>query len=432
MFAKPLTFYHDNRRLIVVGLLALFIGLPLVAVLHKKADTVTLTAEESAWLKAHPVIRVAPDPDFPPTEFFDSNGEYSGIAADYLALLQKKLGIRFKIVKLRDWAEVLKKARQREVDVLAAVTKTPERSEFLCFTKPYLEFPAVIITRDTYAGPLNLKSLAGKRMSVKAGYGARYYVITNYPNIRVDVVPDINTGLRKVSFGMRDALLENLLTASYYMEKEVINNLRIAGETEYVYRMAFAVRNDWPVLRGILDKGLNLITSDERDVIYNKWVPLNAQFLLINKRITPPLVMVAGLLVLFVVLVFFWNRSLTRQVSARTRELNSELSERCRIESALRESEQKFRVLAETSPVAIILYQGEDLVYINPSLSKLTGYSKHQLMSMKFWEWTDGDAQLTVKAYGMARQQGEPVPESYEAKFRTKDGEQKCVMVSAG
>lgn len=432
MLAKLLTFYHDNRGPILGVSLVFSVGLLLVALHQKQTDVVTLTAKERTWLKTHPVIRVAPDPDFPPTEFFDSNGKHSGIAADYLSLLQKKLGIRFEIVKLRDWAEVLKKARQREVDVLAAVTKTPERSEFLCFTKPYLEFPAVIITRDTFAGPLNLKNLAGKRMSVKAGYGARYYVVTNYPNIRVDVVPDINTGLRKVSFGMRDALLENLLTASYYMEKEVITNLRIAGEAEYVYRMAFAVRNDWPVLRGILDKGLDHIIADEREVIYNKWVPLNAQFLLINKRMTPPLVMGAGLLVLFVVLVFFWNRSLTRQVSLRTRELSAELNERHRIESALRESEQKFRVLAETSPVAIFLYQGERLVYVNPSVSKLTGYTKQQLLSMKFWEWANGDSQQMMKSYGLARQQGESVPEKYEAKFRTRNGKQKCIMLSVG
>ncbi len=41
-----------------------------------------MSEEESEWLVAHPVIRLAPDPDFPPIEYFDENGEYRGIAAD--------------------------------------------------------------------------------------------------------------------------------------------------------------------------------------------------------------------------------------------------------------------------------------------------------------------------------------------------------------
>jgi len=42
---------------------------------------ITLTDREVSWLKGHPVIRVAPDPDFPPVDFFDQNEIYKGIAA---------------------------------------------------------------------------------------------------------------------------------------------------------------------------------------------------------------------------------------------------------------------------------------------------------------------------------------------------------------
>ena len=215
-------------------------------------ETVHLTAEEKAWLKAHPVIRLAPDPDFPPTEFLDANGAYRGLSADYVALVQQRLGIRFQVVKLANWAEVLTKARQRAVDVLAAVTKTPERSEYLLFSKPYIQFPAVIVTRDSFTGSLHLRNLADRKVDIKEGYAARYYVTTNYPRIKVDVVPDVHTGLRHVADGRCDAMLENLLSTSYYMEKEIISNLRFAGEAEYVYLISFAVRNDWPVLQKIL------------------------------------------------------------------------------------------------------------------------------------------------------------------------------------
>ena len=43
-----------------------------------------LTPDEKQWLKAHPKIRVAPDPDFEPFEWFTLDGSYKGMAADYL------------------------------------------------------------------------------------------------------------------------------------------------------------------------------------------------------------------------------------------------------------------------------------------------------------------------------------------------------------
>jgi two-component system sensor histidine kinase EvgS len=44
------------------------------------ATTIDLTAAERKWLEDHPVLRVAPDPDDPPLEFFDKQGRYQGLA----------------------------------------------------------------------------------------------------------------------------------------------------------------------------------------------------------------------------------------------------------------------------------------------------------------------------------------------------------------
>lgn len=216
------------------------------------------------------------------------------------------------------------------------------------------------------------------------------------------------------------------------MDKDALANLHIAGEAEYMYRLSFAIRNDWPILQSILEKGLRQISLEEREAIFNKWVPLNARYLLINKSLTPTIFIATVLIILIVLLVLAWNRSLTRQVALRTSELCDELGERKRFEKALRESEEKFRVLAETSPTAIFLYQGENLVYVNPAAIKITGFSKQECLTMKFWEWVAADSREQVKSYGLSRQKGELVPDQYEAKFLTKDGKTKWVMISAG
>ena len=84
-----------------------------------------LSYEQRQWLETfHGKIRVAPDPHFPPLEYFDENGLFRGITADYLRLIEKKLGYKFQIVQLSSFDEILEKARNREIDVVGTVIKT--------------------------------------------------------------------------------------------------------------------------------------------------------------------------------------------------------------------------------------------------------------------------------------------------------------------
>ncbi len=110
----------------------------------------------------------------------------------------------------------------------------------------------------------------------------------------------------------------------------------------------------------------------------------------------------------------------------------TDISERKRADEALRESEEKFRVLAETSPAAIIVYQEEKNVYINPYATQLIGYTEREFLEMSFWDWMHPDSKELVKERGLARQRGELVPSRYEIKYLTKNGEEKWIFVSAG
>lgn len=422
-----------SRWLWLTGALFLFVVLAVIAWNHdytqKSADP--LTATERAWLKAHPVIRLAPDPDFPPVEFFDRNRGYNGITAGYVALIEKKLGIHFEVVRLRDWDEIISKAKSRQIDAYVA-TKTPQRAEYMLFTRPFLEFPAVIIAREKVKGPLNLAKLNGMKVSVVSEYAAHNFITYSYPKLNLDLVSDVETGLRRVSFGLSDAFVENLATATYYIEKEGITNLRIAGETGYFYRMGFCTRKDRPELNRILEKGIAAISADEKKAIYKKWIPLEPGSLFASREFQMGILAAFAAVLVVVAGVIAWNRALARQVGRRTEDLEKELSERKRVEEALRESEEKFRVLAETTPAAICLFQGEYNVYVNSSFSRLTGYAEQECLEMKFWDWIHEDFRELARYRGMARQRGEAVPSQYELKFVTKTGEVKWAFLSGG
>ena len=82
----------DLKRTLVWMLLPVIMALTPLVPCHAIDDSISWTEEELAFIEAHPVIRLGVDPKFVPFEFIDTDGEHKGIAADYLALISKKIG----------------------------------------------------------------------------------------------------------------------------------------------------------------------------------------------------------------------------------------------------------------------------------------------------------------------------------------------------
>jgi len=87
-------------------------------------------------------------------------------------------------------------------------------------------------------------------------------------------MPDISSGLRQVSFGKIDAMVLNIASAAYYIQKDGINNLQVTQDTDFIFDLSFAVRNDWPVLRSILEKGMMSLSPAEKKAVIDRWVSL--------------------------------------------------------------------------------------------------------------------------------------------------------------
>ena len=313
-----------------------------------------LTPQERDWLVSHPVIKLAPDPEFPPIEYLDDNGRYQGIAADYTRLLEKILGITIQIEKLNTWNDVLDAAQARNIDMFGAASESPQRREYMNFTTPHIELPGVIIVRKDVDATLNLEKLKGLRVAVISGYIWQDHLNNDYPDLKLDLVPDMKSGLAKVSFGMVDAMVANLATATYTMENEGITNLRVAGESGYYGRYAFAVRSDWPELAVILQKALDTIQPEQDKAILKRWVGFEATTTWVPDR---QFLTLAGIVIVLLVIsiILSWNIALKRLVHKRTQELKHELMERKRAEQALSASEGALRHVFDSVYDAIFI-----------------------------------------------------------------------------
>ncbi|MEQ8175205.1 MAG: PAS domain S-box protein [Syntrophomonadaceae bacterium] len=100
-----------------------------------------------------------------------------------------------------------------------------------------------------------------------------------------------------------------------------------------------------------------------------------------------------------------------------------DVTEQRKMENAVRDSEAKFRTLANTAPGLIFLAQDTKYLYVNPAFSKLLGYSEEELRELDVWDVIHPDHRDMVKYRSQARQAGKSVPERYEFKVVSKNGQ---------
>ncbi len=120
-----------------------------------------------------------------------------------------------------------------------------------------------------------------------------------------------------------------------------------------------------------------------------------------------------------------------REMAAENTALQAEISERIRLQEALRESEAKFRSLAETVACGIWIHDGEHFLYFNPHLVEVTGYSRQELFAMSVWDVVHPDYRQIIQARSQARKRGETVPSHSEFKILTRSGEERWLDFTA-
>ncbi|MEO5328515.1 MAG: transporter substrate-binding domain-containing protein [Magnetococcus sp. THC-1_WYH] len=234
-----------------------------------------LTAEERAWLVEHPILRHAPDPDYAPFEFRNLEGDIEGIAPDTLNRVAQILGVRVVTIPTGSWDESLAKVKNHEADLVTVATSTPERENFLSFTKNYAVFPDLLIMRQDVAGDYTLSQLSGKTLAGIKGWASHEEVHGKHPEIRFRWVAGVKDALTAVSLGEVDGVLLNRATAGYWTQRLKITNLRNVGETFFTYRLSFAVRKDWPLLQSAMDKAMEEIGAKELDKLQSQWFSMD-------------------------------------------------------------------------------------------------------------------------------------------------------------
>ncbi len=240
---------------------------------------VQLTAGEQSWLKQNPdKLTLYYNVEFPPIEFASDSGAFAGMGADIIALIEKRLGIQFIKTPSRDWNKHLAALENGECAVAPTIVSTPERRLYAFFTSPYAVVPVVMITSKAQHSRLTFDDLTGLRVAVVSGYATEKYARDKSKN-RFEVTPveNVSEGLRAVAFGQADVLMENIAVASYFINRQGIANLRVAGNTDFAFAWSIGVSRKYPLLFSAVQKALDTIPEGEIERIRKRWISLEPE-----------------------------------------------------------------------------------------------------------------------------------------------------------
>jgi len=242
-------------------------------------------------------------------------GRHQGITADYVRILNERLGLNMKIVQNLSWAQVIAAALQKGVDVLPGVVKMPEREKYLNYAEPFIYIDWVIVSHKETPKINSLSDLEGRLTAVSEGSSNQGRLKKQYPGIPLLLQAKTLDSLQSVNEGKAEAAVVELTAATLIMHSYNINSLKI---DKHVFQkndpISFAVRNDWPELVQILNKGLSSITPDERERIRYKWLAVAIEVGYTIKNVLLIVLSVIAVMGILLAFFLFWNRRLQKEI----------------------------------------------------------------------------------------------------------------------
>jgi len=257
----------ENLRKCIVTIIFCFVTLNIFA-------QVSLSETEKSWIDEHPVIRVHNEQNWAPFNFY-KNGSPQGFSVDFMNLVAEATGLEIEYISGPSWDDFLRMIQKGELDVMLNTAYSEERDTYVDYTDPYLEFAPAVYNRNGEPNINSIEEIYGKTFAIPRGF---FYEenLKEYPQVNLLYVEGTAEAILAVSRGQADFMLDLMPVVNYLMNRLMVTNLKPGGTLGIGLDKPIAahivVREDWPILHSIIQKGIETIPENKVVDLRNKWL----------------------------------------------------------------------------------------------------------------------------------------------------------------
>lgn len=237
-----------------------------------------LSTVELQLIDAHRVIRYTVPLLQLPFAMEDSQGNLNGLTVDYLAYLQRVLGVEFIYVPSRGPEDAQALLARGDVDLIAGTFGKQAVASNLISAGTYASVPMVIVTRANAPYTSSLEAIRGRRVAMVASSPMSGAVRDNLPATHLVAVKDARQGFELLRSQEVDAMIGNLATMDALVRGDAGRDLRIAGAAGFNQNFDLWLSARLAPLHAVIDRALTSIPAPERSRMERRWTAIDYQF----------------------------------------------------------------------------------------------------------------------------------------------------------
>jgi signal transduction histidine kinase len=301
-----------NQKIVFTALLILV----LCFVIQKSVEAV----ETESKISKREKIIVGGDFDYKPYTFIDADGIAKGYDVDIIKSIAEKYNLELEF-RFTPWNQALENLITGEVDVLLGIFYTEQRELSYYFTIPHsVEYYGIFVRNNSQINGLD--DLWDKKIVALEGDAS----IDNFIKPmglqeNLSLVNSLPNAIEILSKGKYDVVLSPYSIGMETITELNIKNITVVGPPILPSLYRFAVKKGNSELLSILNDGIdNIKATGELEELRNKWHFHNRKEVSVIKvlRYTG---IIATPILLALLLLIIWSRSLRRKVNIETKSL---------------------------------------------------------------------------------------------------------------
>lgn len=226
---------------------------------------VLLTPQEKAWIANNPKLIVRTSSNWPPFEYKGVNSNPSGSTIDMLTAIGERTGLNIE-AQMGRWPDNLRAFRSGKVDLLAGVKYLETREKFGHYSDNYTQVLDYFFAHESLRD-VPFEQLIHKRIAIPKAYATLQFIRQKFPTLEIVEVDNLYDAVDKVLEGKAELIFNNYQTVSYILHQESITEIVPIKSMRHIGKspIHILIRQDAPILKSIINKGLASITLAEKE-----------------------------------------------------------------------------------------------------------------------------------------------------------------------